>query len=75
MQHTLEKILIWGELLLSYAVWTGFWIQSKTYRKTLELVIKGVRHSIGYLPTVLWNNPSSCKEKRLLLCQAAMACL
>lgn len=74
MQHTLEKTLISGELQLSYAAWIGFWIQDKIYRKILEWIIKGSKHSIGYLSTVLWNNPSSCKEEKLLLCQAAMAC-
>lgn len=44
--------------------WIRFWVKGKgIYRKTLERVIKGSKHSIGYLSTGLCNNSSSCKEK------------
>lgn len=44
--------------------WIRFWVKGKgIFRKTLEWVIKGSKHSIGYLSTGLCNNSSSCKEK------------
>lgn len=44
--------------------WIRFWVKGKgIYRKILEWVIKGSKHSVGYLSTGLCNNSSSCKEK------------